>query len=60
MFMFVCTMSEIFFLQSLVCLWIHTAAGVEVMISSGAVCLSHLVSVDQNFSNVTFKISFIL
>ena len=44
---FLCVISEIFVLQSLVCLWMHTAAGVEMMISNGAVCLSHLVRVNQ-------------
>lgn len=38
--------TETFFLQSLVCLLTHTAAGVEVMISNGAVCLSRLVSIN--------------
>lgn len=36
----------IYFLQSLVCLWMHMAAEVEVRTSNGAVCLSHLVSVN--------------
>lgn len=49
-----------FFLQSLVCLWMHTDAGVELMISNGAVCLSHLVSVNLNFLHATFKLSFFL
>lgn len=43
---------DTFFFQSLVCLWMHTAAGVEAMISNGAACLSHLVSVNQNFFHV--------
>ena len=32
------------FSQSSVCLWTHTAAGVEVRTSSGVDCLFHLVS----------------
>lgn len=42
------------------CLWTRTAAGVELMISNGAACLCRLVSGNQNFFNIHFKMCCVL
>lgn len=56
-FCFLCFISLLSILvQSSVCLWMHTDAGVEVMTLNGAVCLFHLVSANLSSLFVLFLI----